>query len=178
MQNTSWVIRSIFCSILDFPQRAQPVHSSLYPAKCGEISVQTDRKKVGNTKIRTRRAVFQLKLGRKVCLKWKYVSHKSHSKILWPCCRNILSLRVLPPRMLITKQKSHCSPLPKTHAANTLCGKQGLQRGFVHLSQPALPYFSVPLAKWTINNSLLTVQVVIGWMCHQLAHPRSEAGKV
>lgn len=83
----------------------------------------------------------------------------------------------LPPRMLITKHKSHCRLVPKKHAANTLCGKQGLQRGFVHLSQPALPYFSVPLAKWKINNSFLAVQVIIGWIYHQPAHPRSEAGK-
>lgn len=90
----------------------------------------------------------------------------------------IFSLQsVLCPRMLMTKQKSHCRRMPKKHAANTLCGKQGLQRGFVHLSQLALPYFSVPLAKWKINNSLLAVQVIIGWICHQLAHPCSEAGK-
>lgn len=90
----------------------------------------------------------------------------------------IFSLRrVLPPTMLITKQKSHCRLMPKNHAANTLHGKQGLQRGFVHLPGPALPCFPIPLAKWKINNSLLAVQVIIGWMCHQLAHPRSEAGK-
>lgn len=40
-----------------------------------------------------------------------------------------------------------------------------------------LPQFAVPLAKWKINNSLLVVQVIIDWICHQLAHPCTETGK-
>lgn len=91
MQNTSWVISSIFCSALDFPRRAQSVHWSVYPAKFGEINVQTERKKVGNTKIRMRRAIFCLKIPRKGYLRWKYVHHKKQSKILWSFCWNILS---------------------------------------------------------------------------------------
>lgn len=52
-----------------------------------------------------------------------------------------------------------------------------LQTGLVHLSRPVLPQFSVLLAKWKRNNSLLADQVVIGWVCHQLAHPARRLGR-
>lgn len=89
MQNPFWIIISIFCSALDFPWRAQSVHWLVYPVKSGEINVQAERRKVGNTKIR--RAVFQLKIARKRYLRCKRVHHKNQSKILWSFYWNILS---------------------------------------------------------------------------------------
>lgn len=135
---------------------------------------------MGNHRPRTRGAVFHLKI-----YTLQKPKQNSSAFLLGYSLFDVSSLqgweqffrRQEQSLFFITKQKSQCSPMPKKHAAYTLCGKQGLQTGFVHLSRPALPYFSDPLAKWKINHSLLAVLVIIGWMCHQLAHPCSELGK-
>lgn len=52
-----------------------------------------------------------------------------------------------------------------------------LQTEFVHPSRPALPQFSVLLAKWKRNSSLLADQVIVGWVRHRLARPARRLGR-
>lgn len=138
--------------------------------------------------IRTRRAVFQLFFFS--CFFLKYTHYKNQSKTPLPFYWDILTLMCPPAKegssslggrrslcFLLQSRNLSAGPCQKNMLQITLCGKQGLQRGFVHLSPPALPCFSVPPAKWKINHSLLAVLVIIGWICHRLAHPCSEPGK-
>lgn len=115
-----------------FPEEPS-LSSGVYPAKSGEINVHRESKEVGNHRVRTRRAVFQLKIytlqkakqnSSAFLLGYSPFDLSSHQGGEQFFRRQEESL------FFITKQRSQCRPMPKNmlqilSVANRAC-REGL----------------------------------------------------